>query len=526
MSNKFFKLTAIQLKGVLMTNQFNSGTKKQKTGKLIFVTAMFALMALLFILYCSLFTYAYITIGLTEAVMPLIMAVSSVFIIMTTIFKANGFLFASKDDDLLMSLPIQTKDIILSRFVSLYLFEAAITALMVIPSLIVWLVCLGFDAAVFIKGLFSVLFIPMIPLAIAALIGIVITYISARFKYKNLVMIILGMAGLLAIMYFSMNVGNINTSDFTEINTMLLSIIVSIYPPAKLFAMGINGNLFAYVGLIILSVIIFSAVIAVITVNFKKLTTLLSSHRTKSHYKMETLKTSGVLTSLIVKEFKRYFSLSSYVLNTAFSMLLMLVFAIAIFFIDDIEVLINIPGATRQLQSFIPVICLFFMALSSTTYPCISLEGEQVWLTASLPVDSKTIYLSKIMMNLILSMPVCLISTILFIIRFKPDITYSIITVLVPAACGIFMAFFGLAVNLKFPNFQWVNATSVIKQGAGGTICSIGGLIIVFGCGALILMTDISKILIYGILFACFVLGTFISWQIARKTPLIDLISR
>ena len=65
MSNKFFKLTAIQLKGVLMTNQFNGGTKKQKTGKLIFVTAMFALMALLFILYCSLFTYAYITIGLT-----------------------------------------------------------------------------------------------------------------------------------------------------------------------------------------------------------------------------------------------------------------------------------------------------------------------------------------------------------------------------------------------------------------------------------------------------------------------------
>ena len=113
---------------------------------------------------------------------------------------------------------------------------------MVIPSLIVWLVCLGFDAAVFIKGLFSVLFIPMIPLAIAALIGIVITYISARFKYKNLVMIILSMAGLLAIMYFSMNVGNINTSDFTEINTMLLSIIVSIYPPAKLFAMGINEN--------------------------------------------------------------------------------------------------------------------------------------------------------------------------------------------------------------------------------------------------------------------------------------------
>ena len=138
MRNKFLSLTAVQLKGVLMTNQFTGGSKKQKKGKIAAVAAMFVLVAFIFIFYCALLTYSYISMGLTEAIMPMLMAAASIFIIMTTLFKANGFLFAAKDDDLLMSLPVKTSNIILSRFTSLYIFEAATTAMIIVPSLIVW----------------------------------------------------------------------------------------------------------------------------------------------------------------------------------------------------------------------------------------------------------------------------------------------------------------------------------------------------------------------------------------------------
>lgn len=526
MRNKFLSLTAVQLKGVLMTNQFTGGSKKQKKGKIAAVAAMFVLVAFIFIFYCALLTYSYISMGLTEAIMPMLMAAASIFIIMTTLFKANGFLFAAKDDDLLMSLPVKTSNIILSRFTSLYIFEAATTAMIIVPSLIVWLSCLGFDAAVLIKGLLSVLFIPMIPLAAASLLGIIITYIAARFKYKNLVMTVLGMACLLAIMYFSFNAGSMDASDFSEINTALLSLIVSVYPPAKLFALGMNGNILAYIGLIVLSAAVFAAVTAIITVNFKKITTMLMSHHTKSNYKMGALKTSGILKSLIGREFKHYFSMSGYVMNTGFSLILMPVAAVAVFFIKDIDTLLNIPGASSQIGILLPVVCLFFTSLSSTTFPSVSLEGSSIWLTASLPVHFKTIYLSKILMNLILSVPACLISTILFVIRFKPDTVFAAVTILLPTACAVFMAFFGLAVNLKFPNFEWTNATTVIKQSAGGFICSFGGLIITFGSGALVLMTGLPAPAIYAALFIIFAAGTALSWYIAAKTPLTALISR
>lgn len=526
MTNKFFSLTAVQLKGVLMTGQFAGNSKKQKNRKMAIIAMMFALIAFLFIFYCGFLTYAYIRAGLEQSVMPMMMAVASIFILITTLFKANGFMFASKDDDLLMSLPIKTSVIIQSRFVSLYIFECAVTALIIIPSLIVWQVLLGFDAAVLAKGIFSVFFIPMIPLAIASLIGIFITYISARFKYKNLVAIILGMAFLIAVMYLSMNASNIDMAAFTEINQVMISVVVSVYPPAKLYMLGMEGNLLAYVGFIALSIILIAAVAALITVNFKKITTMLNSHHAKSSYKMETLKTSGALGSLIGKEFKLYFSLTGYVLNTSFGPILMIVAAVAVFFIKDLDVLINIPGFTEQISVLIPIAATFFTALSSTTYPSVSLEGNRVWLTASLPVSYKTVYLAKIAMNLIISIPVCLISTVLFIIRFQPEPAYAVMTVLVPLAAGIFMAFFGLTVNLKFPNFEWTNATAVVKQSAGGIICSIGGLIIVLAPGALILMTDVPALAVYGILLILFIGGTIVSWKIASKTPLVSIISQ
>lgn len=526
MRRRFLSLTAVQLKGVLMTTFSADGSKKQKKMKIAAIAAMFALVAFIFIFYCALLTYSYIAMGLTEAVMPMLMAAASIFIIMTTIFKANGFLFASKDDDLLMSLPVKTSHIVLSRFASLYIFEAAVTALIIVPSLIVWLFCLGFDAAVLIKGLLSVLLIPMIPLAAAALIGIVITYIAVRFKYKNLVMTVLGMVCLLAIMYFSFTAGSMDTADFSEINAMLLNMVISVYPPAKLFALGMNGDILAYIGLIILSAAIFAAVTALIALNFKKITTMLISHHSKSNYKMEALKTSGVLKSLIGREFKHYFSMSGYVMNTGFSLVLMPVAAVAVFFIKDIDTLINIPGAASQISILLPVVCLFFTSLSSTTFPSVSLEGSSVWLTASLPVDFKTIYLSKILMNLILSLPSSLISIVLFIIRFKPDTVFAAAALLVPTACAVFMAFFGLAVNLKFPNFEWTNPTTVIKQSAAGLVCSFGGLIITFGSGALILLTELPSAAIYAVLFILFTAGTVISWHIASKTPLTALISR
>lgn len=526
MNNKFLSLTSVTLKGVWMSGQFSGANKRQKGGKMALLMAMMALIGIIFIFYCGLFTFIYIQAGLAPSVMPMMMAVASVFILITTLFKASGFLFASKDDDLLMSLPIKTTTIVLAKFASLYIYECAVAAVIIVPSVVVlkMYACIGIVSL--ILGIFSVFIIPMIPLAAAGLIGIFIAYISARFKYKNLAAIILGMIFFMAIMYFSMTASEIDANVFTEINDMMISMVVGMYPPAMLFARGMEGNGAAYLGFVLLSAVVAAVIVIIIAWNFKKITTMIQSRHTRSRYKMETLKTSGVLKSLVVKEFKQYFSISSYVLNTAFGPVLMIIASIASFFVKDVEAVLNFPGMNSVINVFLPIVVMFFAALSSTTYPSVSLEGSHVWLTASLPVKSETIYKAKIIMNLCLTVPAIIISSVLLSIRFHPDWMYAALTIVLSVLCSIFMAVFGLAVNLKFPNFEWANATAVVKQSASGMICSFGGMILTFVSGGLILMTPLPPMAVYVVLMLLFIAGTFAAWRIAAKTPLIQLISR
>ena len=54
----------------------------------------------------------------------------------------------------------------------------------------------------------------------------------------------------------------------------------------------------------------------------------------------------------------------------------------------------------------------------------------------------------------------------------------------VPLAFVLFTALFGIILNLKFPNFTWINETVAVKQSASVSIALFGswGVIVLF-CG-------------------------------------------
>ncbi len=105
MIRKCVKLTKVQLKGIVFSGQF--GAKRgQKAAKAATMSLVLALVGLVFIFYSAFFSWAYIMMGLSETVMPLMMTVSSIMILFTTMAKASSFIFSSRDNDLLMSLPV------------------------------------------------------------------------------------------------------------------------------------------------------------------------------------------------------------------------------------------------------------------------------------------------------------------------------------------------------------------------------------------------------------------------------------
>ena len=126
--------------------------------------------------------------------------------------------------------------------------------------------------------------------------------------------------------------------------------------------------------------------------SFVRINTLIMTGSHRSNYKLGELKTSSPMKSLFKKELKRYFASNVYVMNTVFGMLILVIMVIALPFIDPNTIVegIDVAGAVEDI---IPVIITFCISTSCTTMASISIEGQNLWITKSLPVSSE-IYIS------------------------------------------------------------------------------------------------------------------------------------
>ncbi len=519
MINKCFKLLFIQLRGILFSGQFGAkrGQKRIKAAGMVLLAA---LVAVVFAFYSAFFTWGYIQMGLQDSVLPLIMTASSVVILFTTMFKASSFIFSARDNDLLMSLPVKNWAIIVSRFGSLYIYETAITAILMVPSLAVYAILCGPSVLFVIMAAVSILFVPLIPLAIATLIGIVITFIAARFRYKNLISIVLSCVVFIAIMYYSMSMSSVDETMLAELNILLMDFIGKVYPPASLYANGLAGSLLSYAGYLLVSVAVSGIIIALIARRLNWLIAALTSHKTRGNFKMTALKTGSVFGALLGREFKRYFSSPIYVFNTALLYVLLIIGAIALFFIKDVDAVLNLPGASAMIGAVVPLLISFFAAITSTTSASLSLEGNQLWLLASFPVSSATVFRVKIAMNLILGLPSVLIASILCMIRFRLDLLWGLIAVVIPVLYTLLASVGGMYVNIRFPNFTWTNEAAVVKQSASAMITVFGGMILVVIPGAALLTLGIPALPLYIVTAVVLAALNLFFYMRVIKTPL------
>jgi ABC-2 type transport system permease protein len=105
----------------------------------------------------------------------------------------------------------------------------------------------------------------------------------------------------------------------------------------------------------------------------------------------------------------------------------------------------------------------------------ISLEGKNLWIIKSLPVEPKIIFKSKLAVNLIITAPALLDALIIAVIL-KTNFLQTFFIVIVTAVFALFVSLFGLLVNLKFPNFNWNTEVVVIKQSAATMIALFTGM--------------------------------------------------
>jgi ABC-2 type transport system permease protein len=413
-------------------------------------------------------------------------AAASLVAIVTTVFKVAPTLFAFKDFDLVMSLPIDVRTVVMSRVFRLYGANLFFTAFVMLPAAVAYLVFEPQGVLFHLLFVLTFLFVPLIPIAIASVVGTLISMVSMGFRHKNLVTIVLSLLLLVGYMSATMSFGRPRIkAPRPWRHCWLISVRrqhghFACVPPAEWYASGLQGDVGKALLFVGVSTALFALFVVAAAKGFNRLNTRLSGSGPARRGAVRDQKSAAPLMALYIKEIRRYFASPLYVLNTGIGAVLLILAAVGLLVSGEeaLAVSLEMSNLPEILGKAAPFVISLFVCMSGTTASSISIEGNKLWQLKALPLPVADIFLAKLLVSFTVMAPAILIAGTIFNIVLGTDIAGALLVYLVPLLYMAFIACFGLYMNLLFPKFDWKSETEVIKQGTPMLASIFGGLAI------------------------------------------------
>lgn len=448
-----------------------SGTKEKRKmmmSSLVLLIGAVAI-AVTVTMYAYLMADALESIGYLDLLLMMAGLMSVIMVFFTSIYKAQGTLFTSRDYDMLMSLPIKNSVILTSKIINLLLFNWIFTAFVLIPTGVIYYTRVpGLSVGFFLILIISVIFMPLIPVIVASILAVFISYFATKFKHKNLVTIVGATAVTLLILIGSFNMNSIIES-FMMNSASIMEGIGKIYLPVTFFTNALRDtNLIELGKFIIISIIPFIVFVLVFSKLFGKINARLGENYKNANYKMKSLKSSSVTKALLQKEIKRYFSTPIYVLNTGVGMIIIVAASVATLFVDGqtLTMYMDMPYVAELMPLNALLVLVFGIGISCTTTSSISLEGKNLWIVKSLPTREMDIFKGKIFLNLLITIPLGIVANIIFFIGLKFSFVALLWNLAFTIVFSLLTSIVGLVINLYLPKLDWASPTVVVKQSA------------------------------------------------------------
>ena len=460
-----------------LTNTYKLKSMTKKKLLLIFILVIYVFISI-FMMLNNFFGNIYETLfkmNLSHYYLTIIFSITSIFSFFFTIFSAKNALFENKDNDLLFSLPIKKKTVLLSRLSSILIYNFLIGLFIIIPGIYVYLINELISVEKLIVIIVLTLFSSAIPTILSSLFGYLIALITSKSKNKNIIELISYMA-FIGIYMLAIYQGDSILKLLVNHPKLLNTILKYIFFPIYLINLSITKENIVYTIIyIIINITIIYLFITLLNKLYYKLIVKLGVQKTSTNFNMKKLNKNSPIVSLIKKEIKRYFSSPIYIFNTSFGILVLIIASIASLFYKSNE-LLAIVGDDLSLNSFMLVFYLltFAIGLSVTTNSSISIERNNFWILKMLPVTAKEVLKAKKSVNLVLLIPTILLSLIIFTISGYIKIYETIFLMIIMTIFSITISNFGLICNLLFPKFDAPNDTVIIKQ----SLSSMMGIII------------------------------------------------
>ncbi len=423
-----------------------------------------------------------------------------------SVFNTYSSLYQAKDNDLLLSMPIPPPQILIARLAGVYAMGLMYELIVLIPTMIIWFINAPFSLIGTIDILLIAFLLSLFILVLSAILGWVVAIVGAKVKHKNIITLIISLVFFAGYYYVCGSFYSIMENLLLNIETIGGKVKILLYP---FYQMGLaaEGN--------ILSMLIFTVIIIVLTAgtylilshSFLRLAISSSGGSAKAAYKERKVKVTSAQAALLRKEFQRFTSSANYMLNCGLGIILMPLSAIALIWkADVIRELVEIP----VINDYVPLLAVASIctiaAMNDMVAPSISLEGKNLWIAQSLPVQGRQALIAKLQMQLLLTWipAIPLIAAIEWLT--KPNLFFAILIPLAFILFSTLLAEVGLLLNLKMPNLYWTSEIVPIKQSTPVTATLFGGwLIIVAFAGIYFLLRNVLNASIF-LMITCFAL--------------------
>ncbi|NLF80541.1 MAG: hypothetical protein GX572_05045 [Clostridia bacterium] len=401
---------------------------------------------------------AFMAAGVSELVLYNSLMIGFMVSILIAVMRSSGAERVS-DADLLLSLPLPRRTILLAKSAARYVFDLLPIIMLVLPSILVYFIRLHPGLPFLLRGLLALALLPLFSTGIAGFINWMLFRVGNRLRNPQLIITLLSVLLLLAVVggNFLLSAG-LNEAESAG---ALLYRLQTIGPLAWPVGFILSGNVLSLLKLALFTGLPF-------LLGCWLSARIFGATRRNWHSARRDLvfRRRGRVAALISKELRRYFGSTIYLLNTGFGLIMATVFTIALLiggnrWFGDILVL----GQSSGLLPFVLLFIYSFCAGTCYIAACsISLEGRHIDLLKAQPLPVMEIFAAKILTNIIVTLPLTFVCSLAAALYLRLAFIDALIVVLIPSLVCLMSASIGLAINLALPRLDWDNETQVVKQ--------------------------------------------------------------
>ncbi|QUH28410.1 putative ABC transporter permease subunit [Vallitalea guaymasensis] len=457
-----------------------------------------------------------------------------------------AYFYFSKETEMLLALPIKPKNILVSKFLLLMIYEYIIVFLAVTPAFIINGIHQNAGLVYYVISVILLLIIPMVPLALCSIILMLVARVTNFSSKRNLIRgIFLFLITFLAIgiqIYLQNNAVLIEQGEFYQNlltnNETLINMLGNINPLAKCLGTSLVSTLtirsimnlliFIIVNLMFFGLFVvvgdkvyLDGIIGGNEVRSKK------KELTDKEFNREINKKSSPYLAIFKIDFITILKTPIYLFNcygaaiiVPIIIILPLMFGgeISSISIDSILDLyyVNTDFANFIIAGALILTCLF-NPTSATTF---SREGKYFWISRMIPVKSRDQIIGRSISALLPQ----IFLVIVLIIGLNSVLDVQIGTYIIGCGLGLLSSvpiiLLGMIVDIQRPLLNWSNPQRAVKQNMNVIVTMLLGSIIVLGLGGLtwlLLRLMVDSMIIFGIDLVIILLLTIILYKILKN---------